>query len=124
MKRLILVAFLIAAPLGGCESFLTSPTVQGAAVSSTSTSVAQARSLKAAGEFYVIATHAATAALDAGYVSKADAAKMTVIEAELYKALNDGLDAEKSGNSPAAGAALTLFNANYASLAKLIPGLH
>lgn len=122
--RLTLAAFLIAAPLGGCGSFLQSPTVQGAAVSSTSTSIAQASSLKAAGEFYVIVTHAATAALDAGYVSKENAQKMVTIEAQLFKALNDGLAAQKSGSSPAAGAALALFNSNYASLASLIPGLH
>lgn len=120
----LLPALLLTAPLTGCGTFLQSSTVQGTAVASTSTSIAQARSLKAAGEFYVIATHAATAAVDAGYIARADRDKMVAVEAQLFQALNDGLAAEKAGNSPAAGAALTLFNSNYAVLAKLIPGLH
>lgn len=124
MKRLILAAFLITAPLGGCQSFLTSPTVQDAAVSSTNTSIQQASTVKAAGDLYVLAVRASVAYLDSGKASKATADKMEVIEAQAYKALNDARRADKAGNSPAVGAALALFNANYADLAALIPGLH
>lgn len=126
MKKfgLVLVALLIATPLGGCESFFRSETVQAAAISSTQTSPIQASSLKAAGQFYVIGTHAATAALDAGFVSKDIAQKMLVIEGQLNDALKKGIEAERKGDSPGAAAALAVFNSNYATLAGYIPGLH
>lgn len=119
-----LLAVALCVPLMGCEGFFKSPTVQNAAVSSTTTSPIQATSLKAAGEFYTIVTHAATAALEAGYVDKATAVKMKEIEGQLFAALQAGDKANQSGNSPAAAAALATFNANYAKLAALIPGLH
>jgi hypothetical protein len=124
MKRIVLAALLTLAPLGGCGAFLQSQTVQSAALSSTSTSVSQASTLKAAGDLYVLAANAATAYLNSGQASKAAEQKITPVEAMLYKALIDGQAAEKAGNSPAAGAALSLFNSNYTKLAALVPGLH
>lgn len=123
MRKLLLIGLLVLAPLGSCSAFLQNSTVQGAALSSTKTSVAQASTLKAAGDLFIVATNAATAYLDSGQASKAAEQKITPIEAMLYKALIDGHAAEKRGDSPAVGAALSLFNSNYASLAALVPGL-
>jgi hypothetical protein len=123
MKRLILIGLLTLAPLAGCGSFLQSPTVQGAALSSTNTSVRQASTIKAAGDLYVLGTHAATAYLDSGKASRDIAEKMAVVEGQVYTALMNARQADKAGNSPAVAAALSVFNAHYAELARLVPGL-
>lgn len=124
MKKLILIGLLTLAPLAGCGAFLQSETIQGAAVSASSTSVSQASTVKAAGDLYILATHAATAYLESGKATKDVERKIVPVEAAAYEALNKARQADKAGDSPALAAGLSLFNANYARLAALIPGLH
>lgn len=120
MKHLhrIALALCLAMPLAACAG-----TLEGAAQSLSSNTPLQASTLKAAGDMYVIADHAVTAAMTGGKVSKDLERKITPVEKALFDALTAGRAAEKNGNSPAVGAALSLFNQNYADLAKLVPGL-
>ena len=117
MHRMAL-AICLALPLAACAS-----TLEGAAQAFSTSSVAQASDMKAAGDLYVLADHAATAYLKSGHATKEIERKMVPVEAQLHDALLAGRDAEKKGNSPAVAAALKLFNANYSSLAKMVPGL-
>lgn len=117
MKHLFLAALIALAPIGACS------TIQGAALSTTSTSIVQASTVKAAGDLYMLATHAATAYLQSGKASKETARQMADVEGQVYAALIAARQADKRGDSPAAGAALALFNKNYAALSKLVPGL-
>ncbi len=126
MKKLVLAigaCALLLSPISGCGSFLKNPSVQGAASTSLPTSVQQASTVKAAGSLYVLAAHAATAYLDSGQASKETARTMGNIEIQMFNALMDARQADKEGRSPAVAVALSAFNANYADLANIIPGL-
>lgn len=122
MKKLHCMAFaLLLLPLAACGTLVD--TASAAAVNASTTSVAQASSVKAAGDMYVLAEKAVHLYLTSGHATKAQADALVPVEAQVYKTLNDARAADKKGDSPALAAALSLFNSNYARLASLVPGL-
>lgn len=120
MKRLhcMALALCLALPLTACA------TVESAALDLTSTSVQQASTVKAAGDLYVLADHAATAYLKSGKATKDVERRMVTVEQQLHDILLAARAADKRGDSPAVAAALATFNQNYKTLAGLVPGLH
>ncbi len=123
MKSLHRLVFAIALvlPLAACAGLIG--TGGSVAVAASNTSIRQASTVKAAGDMFVLADKAATAYFNSGKATKAQALAAIAIEAQVYDALKAGRAADAAGNSPAVAAALSLFNANYAKLAGLIPGL-
>lgn len=122
MKKLHCLAFaLFLLPMAACG--LITNGAESATLAASTTSVAQASDVKAAGDLYVVAEKATHLYLASGHASKDVAAKMVPVEAAIYKGLNDARAADKRGDSPALAVALSLFNANYAKLAALVPGL-
>lgn len=117
LSKYFLIAALAFAPM------MAACSVESAALSLSSTSVQQASTVKAAGGIYTIAAHGVTAYLKSGHATKAQADAVAKVDNQVYGALMAARAADKKGDSPAVGAALAVFNQNYASLAKLVPGL-
>lgn len=117
LSRLVMIGILaLAAPLAACGG------IQSLALDTTHTTIQQASTVKAAGDLFVLADHAGTAYFNSGHADKDVTAKLVKVEAGLYAALNGARQADARGDSPATGAALAVFNANYADLRKLLPG--
>ena len=118
LSKAFLIAALVIGPMAACA-----PAMEAAALSVTHTTPQQASSLKAAGDLYTLGAHAATAYLKSGKATKAQAAAIMKIDTQLHASLKAGLAAERKGDSPAAGAALALFNQNWSTLKSMVPGL-
>lgn len=123
MRKALFFAFALALLPMAAACDLVTREAESATLNASHTSVAQASSVKAAGDLYAVATHAATAYLKSGRATPDQARQMVVIEMQVYDALLQARQADKDNNSPALGAALALFNANYSALARLVPGL-
>jgi len=119
--KVFALALALALPMSGCSLF--TDLIGGGAVAASSTSVAQASTVKAAGDLFVLADKAGTAYFASGKATKAQAQTALAVEGQVYDALKAARTADAAGNSPGVAAALSLFNANYAKLAGLIPGL-
>lgn len=118
MKKLLLIGFLAFAPLAGCALF------QSAVVSTTTAGAAQASTVKAAGELYILTAKGATAYLDSGHASKEAERKIVVVENQVYDGLIKARQADANGDSAAVAAALSIFNSNRGALVALIPGMN
>lgn len=123
MKTLprLALACALALSLSSCASLIS--TGGSVAVAASSTSIRQASTVKAAGDLFILADNAGTAYFKSGHATPAQARAALAVEKQVYDALISARDADAAGNSPGVAAALSLFNANYAKLASLVPGL-
>lgn len=123
MKRLMLIlgvgALLALTPLTACSS----GDLSAAAVSLTSATPAQANSVAAAENLYVVVAHAATAYVKSGKPAPEVSKKIADLDLQLFNALKAARAAAESGNSAAVATALEVWNSRYGDLAKYLSGL-
>ena len=115
MKHFIFAAML-AVSLSGCF------TLENLAGSFSTAPAAQASTVKAAGEVYVVVAHREAEFLKVPGVTTAAAQKVLAVDANIYSALKAARAADAKGDSAAMGVALQIFNENYQVLLGLIGG--